>query len=587
MRIEEAASRRGGRRRWPGRDGEVQDRAPGAWRAVAAFVGALALGLGGLAACSDDDGGPGADGALPDGGEDGGVPVCGNGVQEAGEACDGSDLDFQECQDLVPGTVGDLACGPGCEFETSGCYVPSCGDGVIDPGEQCDGTALAGASCASLGHSGGLLGCSATCAFDEGGCVSCGAEETLCGAVCADPRVDPAHCGGCGQPCGGGEICVAGGCVDPATPWDLLGGAAVDEGNGAVAHDLVDTAGSPVVAFVTAGMATRRVEVRGYDQGAWDTLGPGPSGAATQVHEAVALAAAGGTPYVLWSGGDGVGPQNVHVAAWSGLGWDELGAPGFASACMMHMALDLALEGTQPHVTTFGAGGCGLGVDYATWTGTLWRTHQSQTGFPAQLTMNGAGWPGIVVTDRPYVGVADRDLLGSETGHSLRYWETGAMAWATLDASFDENPAEGFDEDLVVAADEDGTLHVAWAEGDGGQPPTYDVYVKRWDAGAGAWRLLGAGPVSPQPGAAHPSLAVVDGVPWVACVTTGVPREARVWRYDEVSGGWLAVGGALNQGGATDADRPVIAGVAGVPHVAFRQGPPPGQSLYVVALPVP
>ncbi|MFQ5413379.1 MAG: IPTL-CTERM sorting domain-containing protein [Phycisphaerae bacterium] len=54
------------------------------------------------------------------------VGVCGNGVTETGEACDGND---------------DAACPGACQGDCT-CIVPpgACGDNVVDPGEACDGT---------------------------------------------------------------------------------------------------------------------------------------------------------------------------------------------------------------------------------------------------------------------------------------------------------------------------------------------------------------------------------------------------------------------------------------------------------------
>jgi hypothetical protein len=51
--------------------------------------------------------------------------------------------------------------------------VPStCGNGVVDAGEQCDGSNLNGQTCASQGFSGGTLSCTASCAFDTAQCTS-------------------------------------------------------------------------------------------------------------------------------------------------------------------------------------------------------------------------------------------------------------------------------------------------------------------------------------------------------------------------------------------------------------------------------
>jgi hypothetical protein len=44
---------------------------------------------------------------------------------------------------------------------------PVCGNGVIDDGEQCDGGNLGGFTCVDLGYSGGSLGCDpVTCTYD-------------------------------------------------------------------------------------------------------------------------------------------------------------------------------------------------------------------------------------------------------------------------------------------------------------------------------------------------------------------------------------------------------------------------------------
>ena len=48
-----------------------------------------------------------------------------------------------------------------------------CGNGVVDGGEQCDGGNLNGFSCTDLGYAGGTLACDpVTCTYDASGCMT-------------------------------------------------------------------------------------------------------------------------------------------------------------------------------------------------------------------------------------------------------------------------------------------------------------------------------------------------------------------------------------------------------------------------------
>jgi len=53
------------------------------------------------------------------------TPVCGNGVKESGEPCDGSDLGGATCQSLG-WDGGTLACTAGCAYDTSACWNSTC-----------------------------------------------------------------------------------------------------------------------------------------------------------------------------------------------------------------------------------------------------------------------------------------------------------------------------------------------------------------------------------------------------------------------------------------------------------------------------
>ncbi len=126
-------------------------------------------------------------------------PVCGNGVAEPGEECDGSDLRDKSCADLGLGS-GTLGCAADCHFDTSGCSTqPVCGNGVAEPGEDCDGSDLRGRSCTDLGLGSGRLRCNSDCRFDTSQCATCGDGHLDSGEECDDGNM--ADGDGCNAAC--------------------------------------------------------------------------------------------------------------------------------------------------------------------------------------------------------------------------------------------------------------------------------------------------------------------------------------------------------------------------------------------------
>jgi hypothetical protein len=70
--------------------------------------------------------------------------------------------------DADPTTEGDGDADP-----TTDSGDPVCGNGVVDDGEQCDGGNLGGFTCVDLGYSGGTLACDpVTCTYDASACVT-------------------------------------------------------------------------------------------------------------------------------------------------------------------------------------------------------------------------------------------------------------------------------------------------------------------------------------------------------------------------------------------------------------------------------
>ena len=134
------------------------------------------------------------------------VGRCGDGTIQTihGEDCEDGDLSGKSCLLLGLGS-GDLACGPTCRFDASGCEIPAvCGDGAITaPVEQCEGTNLGESTCGTLGYYGGTLTCRPDCTFDLGSCQTfgrCGdgAIQAMYGESCEGADLGGVTCGDLG-----------------------------------------------------------------------------------------------------------------------------------------------------------------------------------------------------------------------------------------------------------------------------------------------------------------------------------------------------------------------------------------------------
>jgi subtilisin-like proprotein convertase family protein len=100
--------------------------------------------------------------------------VCGNGVIDPGEVCDGGQLAGATCvSEGLDG--GSISCASDCTLDLSECV--GCGNGDADPGEECDGADFGAVTCLSLGFEGGQPLCSAQCTISD---VSCAGLHTFC-----------------------------------------------------------------------------------------------------------------------------------------------------------------------------------------------------------------------------------------------------------------------------------------------------------------------------------------------------------------------------------------------------------------------
>ena len=108
-------------------------------------------------------------------------PICGNGILEPGEQCDTNQFNGLTCKDIVSGTDGTLSCNGNCQIVTVGCRTPDpvCGNDVLEPGEQCDTNQFNGLTCKDIvSGTDGLLSCNASCQIVTVGCQK---SEPVCG----------------------------------------------------------------------------------------------------------------------------------------------------------------------------------------------------------------------------------------------------------------------------------------------------------------------------------------------------------------------------------------------------------------------
>ena len=129
------------------------------------------------------------------------VDSCGDGIVDPGEECDQT-TGGQTCASLGHYSLtGTLSCTADCRFDRSECGG-RCGDNVVEPlqDEACDLTNLNGASCVSLGFSGGALACAQDCGFDTSACVNlCGNGIRDTGEDCDDGNAQDGD--GCSTAC--------------------------------------------------------------------------------------------------------------------------------------------------------------------------------------------------------------------------------------------------------------------------------------------------------------------------------------------------------------------------------------------------
>jgi MYXO-CTERM domain-containing protein len=130
---------------------------------------------------------------------------CGDGLLSPGEECDEADLNEETCESLGY-FGGSLACDQTCRLDVSGCEgqpLDICGNGIRENDEECDGEDLGGVDCEELGYAGDGLACGPDCLYDTGDCEP--ARD------CSSGALDAGECALAGGPgLRGGFACQTG-----------------------------------------------------------------------------------------------------------------------------------------------------------------------------------------------------------------------------------------------------------------------------------------------------------------------------------------------------------------------------------------
>lgn len=93
------------------------------------------------------------------------IAVCGDGVVEANEECEGMErmISCSEYSDIY--TWGELGCNSDCTYRFNNCEKRECGNGAHEPPEECDGN-QAWETCEDHGFAGGGISCTENCVYD-------------------------------------------------------------------------------------------------------------------------------------------------------------------------------------------------------------------------------------------------------------------------------------------------------------------------------------------------------------------------------------------------------------------------------------
>ncbi len=310
------------------------------------------------------------------------------------------------------------------------------------------------------------------------------------------------------------------------------------------------------------------------------------------------LVSVGGVPHVVWNEDDGSNLE-VRVATLNSAGtaWTQ---PWFlVSATHGSINENDAKAALDPNIADV------AGVPYVVWreddgvnfelrvarrrsTGVIAPTWvQPWTGVTATyggINIDAAKSAGVdpviaSVGGVPYVAWIEPDATNDEV--RVKRLNAAGTAWETLPPGADLNDNPSGNAQDPTMADVGGTLYVGWSESDGSDLELHvKVLGEDWqEPPPGVTTTDGKIEHDPTKNAHSPSLASVDGVPYIAFLERdGAKDTLRVARFNTTTHIWsepwagvTATSGGINQSDSQDARDPSLTSIGGVPYVAWRE----------------
>jgi hypothetical protein len=294
--------------------------------------------------------------------------------------------------------------------------------------------------------------------------------------------------------------------------WSQPSGGSLDVVPGAGAGDssLADVGGVPYAAWEERSAGHAQIFVRRLEGTSWVRVGGSLNVDSTKDAKSPDIASLGGVPFVAWTETDGTHDQ-LYVKRFDGEDWVPVG----------DRSLNVKASSDAAHASIVAV----AGVPYVAWD-------EQQAG------------------GNPLVFVARFD--GRE--------------WVPLGGGALNRDSGGWARSPKLA-DVNGVPYVVWSEWNGEHTL---IHVRSFDGGA--FHRVGSDPLNLNPGqdAGAPSIALVDGTPYVAWDEwNGIALQIRVKRLS--GAGWRTVGGSLNVDPAENADAPTIASIGGAPAVVWQE----------------